>query len=375
MQVIQVTDYGSPHAGGFVPMLATAVERVRERGWKPLVTLPARARTRSTEWLPEFEAQHGDYIRLAPRTGRRGQVAWLEELIDAAPGPTILHSHMTAYDLAVAEVARRRAGVKAIWHFHTVLSDDLRAQVRNRIRFYVAGRHVERMLCVGPALAAAIRARGAPRRKVLVLPNGLDTDAFPLLTAAERAAARADLDLPADAPVLLHIGRDWHLKGGDLFLDALAALRERAPIGLMVRGGEEARREVERRGLGDCIHVLPGVADIRGLHAAADVMVAPSRGEGFPFAILEALSGGLAVVATDIPGHSLPGATPAAFRKAPPIATVLANATAELLDRDPDQAGRDSAAAHAWVAAEGSLATWGDRLLEIYEDVASDWLS
>jgi glycosyltransferase involved in cell wall biosynthesis len=376
VRVIHVTDYGSPHAGAFVSMMRTALTRTRGRGWEPLLTLPARARTRSREWLPELEAEHGGEVLLAPDVPRRELGAWLGEVVDSGPGPTILHSHMTAYDLAVAGIARRRDDVRAIWHFHTVLGDSLRVRVRNRLRFALASRYVERMLCVGPGLAEAIRARGAPAGKVVEFPNGLDVAPFPAgIEAGERAAARAELGVPADATVLLHIGREWRLKGGDLFLDAFQLADRDDLVGLMVRGGEDARAEVARRGLGERVRVLEGTSDMRRLHAASDLLLATSRGEGtLPFTVLEALSSGLGVVATDIPGHAVPGGGPPSLRSAAPSAEAIAKAATAMLDRDPDRKRRDGADAHAWVRAERGLGAWGDRLIDLYEDVARDWV-
>jgi glycosyltransferase involved in cell wall biosynthesis len=375
VRIIHVTDYGSPHAGAFVPMLRTAMGRVRERGWEPLATFPPRAPTRSREWLPQLQAEHGDEVLIAPDLPRRKLGGWLQEVVGSGSGPTILHTHMTAYDLAAADVARRHDDVRAIWHFHTVLNDSLRARVRNRLRFALASRYVERMLCAGSGLAAAICARGAPRGKVLHFPNGVDVTRFPAgIETAERATARAELGIPGDATVLLHVGRDWRLKGGDLFLDAFELLGERdGLVGLMLRGGEEARTAIERRGLSERVLVLEGTSQIRKLHAASDLMLATSRGEGEPLAVLEALSSGVGVVATDIPAHASLSDGPPGLHIAPLAAGGIAGTAAALLDREPELARREGLASHRWVKAERGLGAWGDRLIELYEDVSRDW--
>jgi glycosyltransferase involved in cell wall biosynthesis len=367
MRVIQVTDYGSPHAGSFVPMLRATLAGVRENGWRGQVLLPPRARER--DWLPGFEAEYGEAVAFAPREGRDGARRWLAEVVDAEPGPAILHAHWSVYDLAVAALARR-PDIRAVWHFHTVLSEDLRARVRNRLRFGLASRNIDRMLCVSPHLVESIVARGAPRRKVEYFPNGVDVDRFPgPVGADERAAARAALGLDPAATILLHIGRDWHLKGGDLFLDALGAMP--GAVGLLVRGGDVAQAEASRRGLEDRVKVLEGTSEVRRLHAASDLMLATSRGEGMPFAVLEGLSSGLGVVATDIPGHALPGGGPAALRIVPLEPPAIAAAARELLDRPPALALSEGAAGHAWVSAELGLPAWSERLMRLYREVAS----
>lgn len=372
MRVIQVTDYGSPHAGSFVPMLRTTLAGVRAEGWRAQVLLPPRAQTR--EWMPDFAAEFGDAIAFAPRDGRDGARRWLAEVVDAEPGPTILHAHWSVYDLAVAELAARRRDVKAIWHFHTVLSEDPRARIRNRLRFTFASRYVERMLCVSPHLVEAIRARGAPAAKVEYFPNGVDVARFPgPVGAEERAAARAALELDDDATVLLHIGRDWELKGSDLFLDALSELD--GAIGLLVRGGERAEAEARSRGLADRVRVLPGTPEVRRLHAASDLLLATSRGEGMPFAVLEALSSGLGVVATDIPGHALPGGGPEALQIVPLQSPAIAAETRRLLARSPAEARTDGEQSHAWVTAELGLPAWGERLTGLYREIAAGFSS
>jgi glycosyltransferase involved in cell wall biosynthesis len=369
VRVIHATDYGSPYAGAFVPMLDVALARVRERGWQPLATLPARAQQR--DWLPALAADRpAGELLIAPDRSRRELGRWLTELVDADPQPTLIHAHWSIYDLAAARLARR-PNVKTIWHFHTVLGDEPLVRARNRLRFLVAGRHVERMLCVAPHLAEAIVARGAPRAKVRYFPNAVDVARFPgEVGADERTRARAELGLDPDATVLLHIGRDWQLKGGDLFLDALELLRrDRDVVGLMVRGGDAARAEVVARGLEGAVAVVEGIADVRRFHAASDLMLATSRGEGMPFAVLESLASGLGVVATDIPGHTLPDGGPASLRIAPLAGDAIAAAAAALLDRDADTRRREGLAAHAWVRDELGLAAWGDRLMDVYDAV------
>lgn len=367
MRVIQVTDYGSPHAGSFVPMLRATLDGVREAGWRGQALLPPRARSR--DWLPAFEAEYGDAVAFAPREGRDGAREWLAGVVDAEPGPTILHAHWSVYDLAAARLARR-PDVATIWHFHTVPAEDLRTRVRNRLRFALASRHVERMLCVSPYLVESLAARGAPRSKLEYFPNGIDVGRFPgPVGAEERAAARAALGLDPGATVLLHIGRDWELKGGDVFLDALADLP--GAVGLLVRGGDVARAEARRRGLEDRVEVLEGTSEVRRLHAASDLMLATSRGEGMPFAVLEALSSGLGVVASDIPGHQLPGGGPSALRIVPLEPAAVAAAARTLLDRPAAAARADGEAAHAWVSAELGLPAWSARLLQLYREIAA----
>ncbi len=60
MRMLQVTDYGSPFAGSFVPMLRTALDEAESRGWSAQAVLPERARER--DWLADL----GPHAREGP---------------------------------------------------------------------------------------------------------------------------------------------------------------------------------------------------------------------------------------------------------------------------------------------------------------------
>ncbi len=367
MRMLQVTDYGSPFAGSFVPMLRTALDEAESRGWSAQAVLPERARER--DWLADL-GPHAEKVLFAPPGSRIEHGRWLAEVVDAEPGPTVLHSHFTVFNIPAVAVARRRAGVSVYWHVHTVLSDRMAARARNRLSLGVASRYVERILCVAPHLADSIRARGAPAAKVQYFPNALDAAAYARRSDAERAEVRARLGLPADVPVLLHFGRDWYGKGGDLFLRALRMLRDGGRpdvVAASSRGGEPARELAAELGLEDAVHVLDHVPRVADLYAASDLLMASSRGEGMPLTVLEALASGIGVVASDIPGHHLPGGDPAGMAVVASEPEALAAAADRLLARPAELAESEGDSAAEWVRREMDLAAWARRLFELYE--------
>jgi glycosyltransferase-like protein len=152
-----------------------------------------------------------------------------------------------------------------------------------------------------------------------VVHNGVDAARFrpadPDLAAALRQRAGA-----ADRPLILAVGGIEPRKGSDTLMAAIAALsRPEGPAGrrpvLAVVGGHSFQdyREYRERvlaslpGLGlrlDEDVVLLGTvpdAELPGWYAAADVLAFPSTKEGWGLAVLEAMSAGLPVVASDLP--------------------------------------------------------------------------
>ena len=103
----------------------------------------------------------------------------------------------------------------------------------------------------------------------------------------------------------------------------------------------------------------------------SDLLLATSRGEGMPLTVLEALAGGLPVVASDIPGHHIPGAELPAMAIVPLDPGALASAVVAALGRDDQVAAREAEAGRAWIEREMGLGSWARRLADLYEGLAS----
>ena len=138
-------------------------------------------------------------------------------------------------------------------------------------------------------------AHGVPTDRVTVIPNGIDGSVF--FPPAERRR---------DGPVKLGtVGRLIPEKGLDVLLAAMPAIMASRPIELTIVGDGPERPRLERSARG-----LPVVfageltepADVASFLRSIDVFVMPSRWEGRPNALLEAIACGAATVASDVPG-------------------------------------------------------------------------
>ncbi len=122
------------------------------------------------------------------------------------------------------------------------------------------------------------------------LPNGVDLDAFlPPASTEERIALRRQFNLPLESPLVLFVGRLVHKKGYRQLVDA--AERQRSWIAVLVGDGDSVSRSAQ---------VLPcGVQDresVRLLYRACDVFALPSRSEGFPLTVQEAMASRLSIM-------------------------------------------------------------------------------
>jgi len=151
--------------------------------------------------------------------------------------------------------------------------------------------------------------------RVRVVPPGVDLDTF---TPGDTAAARAELGLPADAHVLLFVGRIQPLKAPDVLLKAAADLLARRPalrehLVVAVVGGPSGsglakpkalQKLADKLGITPQVRFVPPAARERlaQWYRAADLVAVPSYSESFGLVAVEAQACGTPVVAAAVGG-------------------------------------------------------------------------
>ncbi|MCF8034435.1 MAG: glycosyltransferase [Desulfarculaceae bacterium] len=213
----------------------------------------------------------------------------------------------------------------------------------------------DEVVAVSRALAQEARAQGAS--SVTVVPNGLDRERF---APGDKASARAELGLPAQDKLLVFVGSLRPVKGPDLALEALPRLPQATLV--MVGAGElEETLQARAAELGVASRVIwagpqPHQKVPRYL-AASDALLLPSRSEGDPNAVLEALGCGRPVVAARVGG--VPQAVSEELNGAifpPEDVAAMAEAAQRVLARDwdPDQVAA-TVAGRSWRQSAGQL--------------------
>lgn len=224
---------------------------------------------------------------------------------------TVVHTHCSKAGF-IGRVAARIAGVPVVVHtFHLFAAHDGLSWSR-RMAYLLLDRCVRslahRYVAVAPRVAReAVEQRLAPPGSVLVVPSAVEVDAIP-----DRADTdvRADLGIPADAPIVGTVGRIVAQKSPLDFVRMCALVHDERPDVEFVMVGdatlesagleEETRREAER--LGVPVRFTGFRSDAPRIAAAFDVYVVPSLYEGLGRAVTEAMASGRPVVATAVNG-------------------------------------------------------------------------
>jgi glycosyltransferase involved in cell wall biosynthesis len=156
-----------------------------------------------------------------------------------------------------------------------------------------------------------LKGEGVSESKLVHIPNGVPVDE--LERRARTGPTRAELGIPEQAIVLMHVGVFRFEKNQAGSLELASRIRERLPDVRLVYvgdGPEEERIKRRARDLGaDWALFLGDRQDVPALLTLADLMILPSLSDAMPMTVLEAMALGVPVVASavgDIPivlGH------------------------------------------------------------------------
>lgn len=278
----------------------------------------------------------------------------------------VVHTHGTGDRRSglVGRAAAARARAPRVVHtWHGLPFHDFQSPAGRRMRVALerwAARHTDAFVGIGSGtVTQAVRLGIAGPDRIRVCWPAADLDAAAAGSdpgSSRWAQARRRLNLPLGVKVIGGVGRLTEQKGPDVFVRALARLPDDVH-GLWAGEGPLRDRLIqlaERLGISDRIRWLGHRDDIAGLLPAFDVMVVPSRWEGFPVVLLEGAIAGIPVVTTATASHHdvvLPRET--GLLVPPGRPAELADAVRWIFDH-PEAARTMAEAAHARV-------TVGDR--------------
>ena len=292
MRVGLVTPRYAPFVGGVEAHVAGIATGLAGRAEVTVVTQARRAGERrdgSVRVIECREAFPSDTYPVAP-----GVVGWLRR---HAGEFDVVHAHSYHGAPALPAAAAARGAFVFTPHYHGT-GHSAFARVLHR-PYARLGRRIferaDRVICVSGAEAELVASHHPHVAALIdVVPNGVDVAAITTAQPFERPR-----------PVVLVLGRLLTYKRVDTVVRAMAGVHEDAELVIVGDGPERASLSQLAAGIGRPVR-LTGRVDADEVHRwlrSASVVVSMSRHEAFGLTLLEALTAGCRVVASDIAAH------------------------------------------------------------------------
>src|SRR6266550_2087087 len=283
--------------------------------------------------------------------------------------PSIVQTH--GYKATAVAYLWRRLYAPLPWigFFHGSTTEDLKARFYHWVDRQLLG-GAERIVVMSPAQARDFRRYG---RRVHIIYNAALEPAR-TGTPSERDHVAA-LATRLRRPIIGVVGRLSPEKGVDLFLDACAGLaRNGLVFSALVVGDGPERGRLEARcrqlALEPCVQFLGQISDVDVVYRHLDLLVLPSRSEGLPNTLLEAMCADVPVVATAVGAvPEVIGTSSAARVVAPGSAAALGEAMARAVMLGDSAA---DAAARQEVVRRFSIQRRLDAHVQLYRDVLDE---
>lgn len=282
MRILQVLPYGDN--GGAQRITVNLAKALEDRGHEVALA------SATGEGVRQFKGKFYELPRAGRDLGTLAACSYKLRLIIREWKPHIVHGHSARLSLPIALTTLHQNRRRGLVTVHGLPPEQVEGTCRVLRWCFLP------VASDGPGMAAEMAQRGVP---CVTIVNGVSPAPVPM----DRKVLDRIFGIPSDLKLVVSIGRLVSQKNQALAIRAMMEVPEAA---LLIIGDGPLRSELEemadRSGLVDRVRFAGFQPEPRSILGAADVFALPSVWEGLPLVGLEALAGGVPVVATEVIG-------------------------------------------------------------------------
>lgn len=249
--------------------------------------------------------------------------------LEEHPGYDVIHSNLEERSYFAFKIAKKMGIPVRVAHAHSApcgrnMKMIMRLYFRRKLQKYcthkvACGEKAAKWLFGSDAdlveMESFVKGEKHSKNTVVLMKNAVDTDKFSYSTDV-REKVRKKMKISRDTLVIGHVGRFTHDKNQSFLIDIFKnvnILNKKSAM-MLIGGGkpkeeisykEEIERKVQQSGLKGKVKLLGVREDINELMQAMDILVMPSRTEGFPVTLVEAQAVGLCCLVSDAVGYGI----------------------------------------------------------------------
>jgi len=231
----------------------------------------------------------------------------------------IIHCYGVNWFSLLSVLVGKIFGKKCLMEMTLVDGDDPQTLKNNvklpgigRLKLWILSRS-DVVISISPALSQVYKASGLPVEKLREISNPVDIKRFSPVSHKEKRALRRMIGIEDSGPVILFVGIIIKRKGVDLLIRSFQKMLGRYPNALLLLVGPVAATKENREfvsemqdliqelSISNSVLFTGQVENVQDYMRASDLFVFPSRREGLPNVITEAMACGLPVIALRIP--------------------------------------------------------------------------
>jgi len=290
-----------PHIGGAERQIASLAPLLQQRG------IDVHVITRKNAGLTAYEVIDSVPVHRLPVFKSRA-LASLSYTLHAIKTlfrlkPDVVHAHELLSPTTTALAYRRLRGTPVI---AKVLRggelgdiEKLRRGRTGAMRVKTVSQSVDRFAVISDEIDAELAEIGVSGAHRIRIPNGVDTNRFATSNVEQRIAKRTQLKL-ANVPLVVFFGRLSKEKNLAQLIDTWPRVRsQHKDAELLIIGDGPERDQLDKKSSAGTT-LMPAIDNVEDYLRAADVFVLPSLTEGMSNALLEAMSSGLACIASRV---------------------------------------------------------------------------